>query len=154
MSGAVWSDLNSDGFPELLVACEWGPVKIFRNSRGRLSLWDAPVQSLNSQPSTLNRLTGLWTSVTTGDVDSDGRLDITDPIAVLEHLFRGSPLGCVEAGNADDDSRVDITDAIRLLMFLFGNAAAPPDPGPPTSPCGHDRTWSTPFIPCRVYEGC
>ena len=36
VSGAVFSDLDSDGFPELVLACEWGPVKIFRNQRGNL----------------------------------------------------------------------------------------------------------------------
>jgi hypothetical protein len=89
-----------------------------------------------------------------GDANGDGRLDITDPLAVLLHLFGGIPLACLEAGNADDDSRVDITDAIRLLMFLFATAEAPPHPGPPSSPCGHDRTWSTPFIPCHAYDAC
>ena len=89
-----------------------------------------------------------------GDANGDGRLDITDPIAVLLHLFGGMQLACIEAANADDDSKVDITDAIRLLMFLFATAEAPPHPGPPTSPCGHDRTWSTPFISCSTYDAC
>jgi hypothetical protein len=75
VNGAVWSDLDDDGFPELILACEWGPVRVFRNQRGKISAWDAPV-TLNSQPSTLSQLTGWWTGVTTGDLDGDGRLDI------------------------------------------------------------------------------
>ena len=75
VNGAVWSDLDGDGFSELILACEWGPVRVFRNQRGKLSAWDAPV-TLNSQPSTLNQLSGWWTGVTTGDLDGDGRLDI------------------------------------------------------------------------------
>src|SRR5204863_9638343 len=75
VSGAVWSDLDGDGFPELILACEWGPVRIFRNERGKLVLWDPPV-TLNSQPSTLNQLSGWWNGVTTGDLDGDGRPDI------------------------------------------------------------------------------
>jgi hypothetical protein len=35
--GAVWSDLNGDAFPELILACECGPVRIFRNDQGLLS---------------------------------------------------------------------------------------------------------------------
>ena len=75
INGAVWSDLDGDGFPELILACEWGPVRVFRNERGRLTAWDAPL-TLNSQLSTLNQLTGLWTGITTGDLDGDGRMDI------------------------------------------------------------------------------
>src|SRR5436190_6769744 len=75
VSGAVLSDLDGDGFPELVLACEWGPLRIFKNARGKLVPWDAPV-TLNSQPSTLNQLTGWWNGVTTGDSDGDGRLDI------------------------------------------------------------------------------
>src|SRR4029077_11493689 len=32
VSGAVWSDLDGDGFPELVLACEWGPVRVFQNA--------------------------------------------------------------------------------------------------------------------------
>jgi hypothetical protein len=36
VSGAVWSDLDGDGFPELVLACEWGPVRVFKNAAGIL----------------------------------------------------------------------------------------------------------------------
>jgi len=76
VSGATWSDLDGDSFPELILACEWGPIKIFRNDRGRLVAWDAPIKSLKPQLSTLKQLTGWWNGVATGDLDGDGRLDI------------------------------------------------------------------------------
>src|SRR5204863_2511201 len=75
--GAIWSDLDGDGFPELILACEWGPVRIFHNDHGRLIESNhALVTSLNAQRSTLNQLKGWWNGVTTGDLDGDGRLDI------------------------------------------------------------------------------
>jgi hypothetical protein len=68
VNGAVWSDLDGDGFPELVLACEWGPVRVFRNTAGKLSEvtreWG------------LAEHTGLWSGVTTGDLDGDGQLDI------------------------------------------------------------------------------
>src|SRR5204862_3597877 len=82
VSGAAWSDLDGDGYPELILACEWGPIRIFRNQRGHLVAWDAPVTN-NQQPATdnqqkvtLNQITGCWNGVSTGDFDGDGRMDI------------------------------------------------------------------------------
>lgn len=88
VSAAVWSDLDGDGFPELILACEWGPLRIFHNDHGHLMPWDAPLKippsSESAKPlanargvsSTLSHLTGWWNGVTTGDLDGDGRMDI------------------------------------------------------------------------------
>jgi len=29
VNGAVWSDLDGDGFPELILACRMGPIRVF-----------------------------------------------------------------------------------------------------------------------------
>ena len=80
VSGAVFTDLDGDGFPELVLACEWGPIHIFRNQQGNLSKWNPPVNvphsNLKPRTSKLSDLTGWWNSITVGDLDGDGRLDI------------------------------------------------------------------------------
>jgi len=68
VSAAVFSDVNGDGWPDLILAPEWGSLKLFLNDHGRLR--DATVEW------GLSRTVGRWNGVTTGDLDGDGRLDI------------------------------------------------------------------------------
>jgi hypothetical protein len=68
VSGAVWSDLDLDGSPDLILACEWGPVRVFQNRAGRLEETTAKYG--------LENFTGWWNGVTTADLDGDGRPDI------------------------------------------------------------------------------
>jgi hypothetical protein len=80
VSGAVFSDLDGDGAPDLVLACDWGPLRMFRNRGGRLEPWDPPVRPPSGSPAPaagpLSALTGWWTGVATGDLDGDGRPDV------------------------------------------------------------------------------
>jgi hypothetical protein len=68
VNGAVFTDLNGDGQPDLVLACEWGPVRVFLNTGGQLREATAELG--------LAGYTGWWNGVTTGDLDGDGRMDI------------------------------------------------------------------------------
>ena len=75
VNSAVWSDLDDDGWPELLLACEWGPVRVFKNERGQLKSWNAPVKFSDGKSSSLDSLSGWWSGLASADFDEDGRMD-------------------------------------------------------------------------------
>ena len=80
-----------------------------------------------------------------GDANGDGGFSISDPIAVLNHLFGNAILDCVSAGDVDDDGAVTLADAVAELVWLF-SAADPP--GVPFPGCGVDPTPDT--LTCEV----
>ncbi|MGE3165046.1 MAG: FG-GAP-like repeat-containing protein [Planctomycetota bacterium] len=85
-----------------------------------------------------------------GDVNVDGNTDISDPIALLDHLFgSGNPLQCSKSGDCNDDGSLNVADAVSALNALFGIGAPLP---PPTGACGDDPT-SDPLT-CDNYPSC
>lgn len=67
VTGALWSDANNDGWLDLLLAVEWGPVRLFLNEQGRLR--DA------TREAGLADRTGWWNSLAAADIDHDGDID-------------------------------------------------------------------------------
>ncbi|MFV1988444.1 MAG: VCBS repeat-containing protein, partial [Gemmatimonadota bacterium] len=68
VSAVVFSDVDLDGDPDLLLALEWGPVRLFINENGEFS--DATADW------GLSERTGRWNGLATGDLDEDGRPDL------------------------------------------------------------------------------
>jgi hypothetical protein len=67
VTAAGWGDINGDGWPDLMIAREWGAVKRFLNTKGKLA--DA------TSGSGLADNTGWWSSLALADVDADGDID-------------------------------------------------------------------------------
>ena len=65
-----------------------------------------------------------------GDSNSDGAVDLADPVGILSYLFSGGVVECERAGDANSDGAINIADAVHLLSFLFTGGAAPGQPFP------------------------
>lgn len=84
----------------------------------------------------VNEAVGLFRR---GDVNQDGKLDISDPVGTLLSLFAGGvTISCHDAADSNDDGAVDLSDAVAALNHLFLGGAALPAPGPDS--CGEDPT--------------
>lgn len=67
VTSAIWSDVDGDGWLDLLVTCEWGPVRLFVNEGGRL------VE--RTREAGLAEHLGWWRGIAAGDIDNDGDID-------------------------------------------------------------------------------
>ena len=68
VSGAVFGDVNADGKLDLVLAQDWGPIRVMMNDG------DAFVD--RTEEMGLHPFTGRWNGVNVGDFDYDGQLDI------------------------------------------------------------------------------
>lgn len=68
VTGAVFTDYDGDGDPDLLVSRAWDSLALFRNE-------DGTFREVTNEVG-LAQHTGWWNGVTTGDFNNDGRLDI------------------------------------------------------------------------------
>ena len=64
VTSALWSDANDDGWLDLLVTHEWGPVKLWQNKQGKFHDVTAAA-GLAAQ-------VGWWNGIAGRDVDNDG----------------------------------------------------------------------------------
>ena len=67
VTGCLWSDATGDGWLDLLVTHEWGPVKLYTNREG--------VMVDETDAAQLGERTGWWNSIAGGDIDGDGDID-------------------------------------------------------------------------------
>lgn len=67
VNGAVWTDIDKDHSPELLVATDWGNIQCIQFHKQK---WE----NITKQTGILN-LAGWWNCITACDVDDDGDTD-------------------------------------------------------------------------------
>ncbi len=101
VSAALFSDLNQDGYADLVLSTEWGPLKVFWNDHGRFT----PGPNLG-----LDRFFSRWLGLASGDFDADGRPDLVATSwgrNVVAQADSSSPL-YLYFGNFDANSSLDL----------------------------------------------
>ena len=68
VTGCTFSDLNSDGWQDLIISIEWGPITYLENTGGKFVD--------KTKEANLSKLTGWWNSVASADIDNDGDFDL------------------------------------------------------------------------------
>lgn len=114
-----------------------------QGSGGRISNQVTPPGNLTTEDPALRVEIAAPPGFIRGDANSDGMVNVADPVAVLFAVYLGIGEVCAEAGNSNDDARLDLTDAIFTLEGLFVRPAPLPPPGPG---CGIDSTF--PSLAC------
>lgn len=84
VSSATLADLDGDGASELIVAAEFGPVRVLKNERGRFTD--------RTRELGLSDIRSRWNGLAVGDFDGDGRPDL-----VATSWGRNTPWGASSA---------------------------------------------------------
>lgn len=83
VTSGLWSDINNDGWIDLLITQDWGPVRLLINQQGRLEE--------QTQESGLAQWSGRWTGITGRDLNGDGRIDYVVTNFGLNSPYRATP---------------------------------------------------------------
>jgi len=67
VTSALWTDVDADGWLDLMVSTEWGPIRLFRNQQGKL------VEG--TEKAGLAERTGSYNGISGRDIDNDGDID-------------------------------------------------------------------------------
>jgi hypothetical protein len=67
VNSAIWSDFDSDGWPDLVLALDWGPPTFFQNAEGKLVD--------RTKELGVGEVSGWWRGIERADLDDDGDID-------------------------------------------------------------------------------
>ena len=85
VTAALWSDVDDDGWPDLLLTLDWGNVKYFHNKQGQ------GFEDWTKQAGFAAAGSGWWTSIDGADFNGDGRIDYVVGNVGLNTQYHADP---------------------------------------------------------------
>ncbi len=85
VTAALWSDVDGDGWLDLLLALDWGQVKYFHNHQGK------GFEDWTERAGFAAAGTGWWTSIAAADFNGDGRPDYVVGNVGLNTQYHAEP---------------------------------------------------------------
>jgi enediyne biosynthesis protein E4 len=120
VKNAAWADIDKNGYPDLLVAMEWGPLTLFYNDGKTFKKED--LNSISTQSSSPQTLSGWWNFALPYDFDGDGDMDILAGNTGLNGRFQPTADEPVRMYVADFDKNEQVE---QLLTFYLGGNEIP-----------------------------
>lgn len=107
VTSALWTDVDGDGWVDLLLTLDWGGVKYFHNNQGKgLADWSERAGFASAG-------TGWWTSIAAADFNGDGRLDYVVGNVGLNTQYHADPAhpALLYAGDLKGDGSAQLVEA-------------------------------------------
>lgn len=108
---AIWSDIDNDGWNDLLLVGDWMPITVFKNHSGVLKKWDFQILNKSNQAITSN---GWWRSIAQGDFDNDGDIDFIIGNQGLNNFVNPSEEYPIYIYNKDYDENGSIDPIVAI----------------------------------------
>ncbi|WP_224996008.1 VCBS repeat-containing protein [Cesiribacter sp. SM1] len=122
VTAALWTDVNNDRLPDLVVTGEWMPITVLKQEKGA---GGKRAFTNITQAAGLANTTGWWNSIAAGDFNGDGHMDYVAGNLGLNSRYQASVSEPVSLYAKDYDNNGNL-DPIMFYYIMGENYPAHP----------------------------